>query len=72
MCFQHLIIPHPNASENPSMFTMFEAPDTYTNLQIGLKRYGDITKEIESQNSGYDIKCHLYFIYSSIRLNKYI
>lgn len=49
MCFQLLNVPSPNASDNTCAFTMFEAPDTYTNLQIGLQRYADVFKEIESK-----------------------
>ena len=49
MCFQLLNVPSPNASDNTCAFTMFEAPDTYTNLQTGLQRYADVFEEIESK-----------------------
>lgn len=36
MCFQILNISSPNAPENTCVFSIFEAGDSYTNLQIGL------------------------------------
>ena len=45
MCFQHL---NPNAPENTCVFSISEAPDTYTNLQIGLKCHVDDIVDLES------------------------
>ena len=53
-CFQHLNVSSPNAPENTCVFTLFEAPDTHTNLKIGLERYVDVLKTIESNTWRYN------------------
>ena len=50
MCFQHL---NPNAPENTCVFSISEAPDTYTNLQIGLKCHVDDIVDLESHRWRY-------------------
>ena len=49
LCFQHLNVPCPNAPENTCVFSIFEAPDTYTNLQISLGRYTQAISTIQNQ-----------------------
>ena len=39
MCFQPLNVISPNSPENTCVFSLFEAPDSYTNLCICLERY---------------------------------
>ena len=46
-CFQILNIPSPNAPENTCIFSIFEAPDTYTNIHIGLGCYIDTISELQ-------------------------
>jgi hypothetical protein len=53
MCFQHLNVATPNAPENTCVFSIFEAPDTYTNLQIGLKCHIDDIVDLESHTWRY-------------------
>lgn len=49
MCFQHLNVENPNAPENTGVFSIFAAPDTYTNMKIGLSRHIDEIVDLESQ-----------------------
>lgn len=53
MCFQHLNVPSPNAPENTCVFSIFEAPDSYTNLQISLSRHSEEIMDLESQTWRY-------------------
>ena len=53
MCFQHLNVISPNAPENTCVFSIFEAPDTYTNLKIGLSRHMDDIVNLENQTWRY-------------------
>ena len=39
MCFQLCNVTAPNSPDNTCVFSMFEAPDTYTNLLIALKPF---------------------------------
>lgn len=41
MCFQLLNVTSPNAPENTCVISIFEAPDSYTNLKIALSRHID-------------------------------
>jgi len=45
MCFQHLNVTSPNAPENTCVISIFEVPDSYTNLKIGLSRHHYSGKE---------------------------
>ncbi len=47
MCFQHVNISNPNAPENTCVFSIFEAPDSYTNMKIALSRHIDEIKGLE-------------------------
>ena len=53
MCFQHLNVPSPNAPENTCVFSIFEAPDSYTNLQTTLARHKEEIINLESQTWRY-------------------
>lgn len=39
MCFQHVNVANPNAEDNTCVFSIFAAPDSYTNLKIALGRH---------------------------------
>ena len=41
-------VPTPNSPKNTSVFTVFEAPDTITNLHITLERYKDQVVQLQS------------------------
>ena len=47
MCFQPLNVMCPNSPENTCVFSLFEAPDTYTNLYICLERYIEEIDELQ-------------------------
>lgn len=57
MCFQHLNVTSPNAPENTCVFSIFGAPDTYTNLQIALSRHIDEIVDLESRTWRYMNYC---------------
>lgn len=57
MCFQHLNVLSPNAPENTCVFTMFAAPDTYTNIRIALERYSDVIDNLETRPGGKTTNC---------------
>ena len=41
-------IPEPNSPKNISVFTVFEAPDTISNLHIALARYKEQVIQLQS------------------------
>lgn len=49
MNFQHVNIANPNAPDNTCVFSMFAAPDSYTNLQIALTRHMEEISNLEKQ-----------------------
>lgn len=49
LCFQHLNVSSPNAPENTCVFSIFEGPDSYTNLSIGLGRYIEAINDLQGQ-----------------------
>ena len=53
MCFQHLNVTSPNAPENTCVISIFEAPDSYANLRIGLKCHIDDIVDLESHTWRY-------------------
>ena len=53
MCFQLLNVASPNAPENTCVFSIFAAPDSYTNLQIALRQYVDEIMDLESRTWRY-------------------
>ena len=59
MCFQHLNVSSPNAPENTCVFSIFEATDTHTNLQISLGRHTEAITKLESQTWRY-MYCNYY------------
>lgn len=61
MAFQHLNVINPNAPENTCVFSIFEASDTYHNIQVGLSRHIDEITDLESQTWRYK---RLYSIYN--------
>ena len=48
MCFQICNMEAPNSPQNTCVFSIFEAPDTYTNMWIGLDRFRSQIAELES------------------------
>ena len=56
LCFQHLNVPSPNSPDNTCIFSMFEAPDSYTNIKIALEQYTDVLKHLETKHGG----MHMY------------
>ena len=54
LCFQHLNVPSPNSPDNTCIFTLFEAPDNYTNLSIAFERYKDALNDMETQTWRYN------------------
>ena len=48
MSFQVANIPNPNSPENTIVFSMFEAPDSYTNLSITLQPYIEQINELKT------------------------
>lgn len=64
MCFQLLNVTSPNAPENTCVISIFEAPDSYTNLKIALSRHIDDIVTLERQTWRYhncklDVQCLL-------------
>lgn len=57
MCFQHLNVNSPNAPENTCVFSIFEAPDSYRNLQISLSRHREEIMNLEKQTWRYTQYC---------------
>ena len=53
MCFQLLNVTSPNAPENTCVFSIFAAPDSYTNLQIALSQHVDEIIDLESRTWRY-------------------
>lgn len=49
MCFQLLNVESPNAPANTCVFSIFEGPDSYTNLKIGLSVHMDDIVDLQSQ-----------------------
>ena len=65
MCYQNLNVTNPNAPENTCVFSIFAAPDTYTNLRISLGRYIGAITDLHSQTwrflcEGYEFLCRIY------------
>ena len=53
MTFQICNVKAPNATQNTCVFLIFEAPDTYTNMWIGLDRYRSQIAELETRSWRY-------------------
>ncbi len=67
-CFQICNVPHPNSCKNSCVFSIFEAPDTTTNLNIALKPFtvqinnlcGKSIWRCSTQNVTLNSTCTLY------------
>jgi len=62
MAFQNLNVENPNSPDNTCVFSIFEAPDTYTNLRIGLSRHIDEIAELETHTWRYEMSSVLHII----------
>lgn len=49
MCFQLLNVVNPNSPDNTCVFSIFEAPDTYTNISIALRRHVEEITTLQDQ-----------------------
>ena len=53
-CFQLLNVDSPNSPENTCIIALFEAPDSYTNLNICFERYKDQIEALQSHTWRYN------------------
>ena len=60
MCFQLCNTENPNSPQNTCVFSIFEAPDTYTNLWIALDRFKEQIPNLESHTWRYIQSLQLY------------
>lgn len=65
MCFQLCNVENPNSPQNTSVFSIFEAPDTYSNLWIALQHFKEQIPNIETHTWRY---CLLY-LYSCTNIH---
>ncbi len=55
MCFQICNVPHPNSPANTCAFCVFEAPDSFTNLKVGLQRFQDQVDNLQNRKWRYKL-----------------
>lgn len=53
MNFQLVNTPRPNSVQNTCVFTVFEAPDSTTNLHLTLSRYQEDVTQLQSYTSNF-------------------
>ena len=65
-------VPMPNSPRNTSVFTVFEAPDTSTNLHIALTRYKEQVIQLQSLMSRYKVHVYTYIYIIYMHVYTYI
>ena len=55
MCFQLCNTENPNSAQNTCVFSIFEAPDSYTNLWLALDHFKEQIPHLERQTWRYRV-----------------
>ena len=63
MCFQILNVKSPNSPDNTCVFSLFEAPDSYNNIRIGLGRHIDDIVALQQQTWRYASLDNTMYLY---------